>query len=462
MIEITSPLTVYNFTFVEANETVASRTVVRFGYTKPKLALVFANLLVDPYQIMMANVAAALREISYAIEVIMCLFSRRKMTLMFVTRDKTRTPLENLEPVFQEDIQKLWDSDPKLQAHKGTPLSDFFNVEVVALSSYEEKEEQFQEQVASLRQRSIHSIAPDRLGGDRRAVVLASGFSFSAKEIWNITNENKGLDLPAHKVMVAAVRCEEIAHEKYVAFTENEMNTVRLQGNVINVLRAQSSNSLFVSINMMPSRHYLININDGRLYRFGLAYFARRDSVYRIETRPLWRAQPLGVPPLWHHLYLEPAGAACTNFPGLEPTYGIYGLRADPHKKDKTTQQTATSITQKATITGSSPVLVDLNRNKESLLGSMPPGSQMAGMKRPTGFFVPLVVPTVVPIPPLGALDLDLKEAIQLLAQLVAAQAQRQNVNVPVATQGGVAESRIKDFLRMNPPEFIDFRRIDR
>ncbi|KAM3200156.1 hypothetical protein P3L10_032517 [Capsicum annuum] len=187
------------------------------------LCCVFANLLVDPYQIMMANVAAALREISYAIEVIMCLFSHRKMTLMFVTRDKTRTPLENLEIVLQEDIQKLWDSDPKLQAHKGTPLSDFFNVEVVALSTYEEKEEQFKEQVASLRQRSIHSIAPDRLGGDRRAVVLASGFSFSAKEIWNITNENKDLDLPAHKVMVAAVRCEEIAHEKYVAFTENEV-----------------------------------------------------------------------------------------------------------------------------------------------------------------------------------------------------------------------------------------------
>ncbi|PHU02593.1 Protein ROOT HAIR DEFECTIVE 3 -like protein 1 [Capsicum chinense] len=173
---------------VEANETVASRTVVRFGYTKPKLALVFANLLVDPYQIMMANVAAALREISYAIE----------------------TPLENLEPVLQENIQKLWDSDPKLQAHKGTPLSDFFNVEVVALSSYQEKEEQFKEQVAILRQRSIHSIAPDRLGGDRRAVVLALGFTFSAKEIWNIANENKDLDLPAHKVMVATVRCEEI------------------------------------------------------------------------------------------------------------------------------------------------------------------------------------------------------------------------------------------------------------
>ncbi|CAI9297393.1 unnamed protein product [Lactuca saligna] len=40
------------------------------------------------------------------------LFSPRKTTLIFVIRDKTRTPLENLEPVLREDIQKQadWDS----------------------------------------------------------------------------------------------------------------------------------------------------------------------------------------------------------------------------------------------------------------------------------------------------------------------------------------------------------------
>ncbi|CAH2033499.1 unnamed protein product, partial [Thlaspi arvense] len=44
-------------------------------------------------------------------------------------------------------------------------------VEVVALSSYEEKEEQCKEQVASLRQRFFHSVAPGGLAGDRRGVV---------------------------------------------------------------------------------------------------------------------------------------------------------------------------------------------------------------------------------------------------------------------------------------------------
>ena len=155
-------------------------------------------------------------------QVMMRLFSPRKTTLLFVIRDKTRTPLENLEPVLREDIQKIWDSVPKPQAHKETPLSEFFNVEVVALSSYEEKEEQFKEQVASLRQRFHQSIAPGGLAGDRRGVVPASGFSFSAQQIWKVIKENKDLDLPAHKVMVATVRCEEIANEKYVYFVAND------------------------------------------------------------------------------------------------------------------------------------------------------------------------------------------------------------------------------------------------
>uniref|UniRef100_A0A0D3EQE7 GB1/RHD3-type G domain-containing protein n=2 Tax=Oryza TaxID=4527 RepID=A0A0D3EQE7_9ORYZ len=155
-------------------------------------------------------------------QVMMRLFSPRKTTLLFVIRDKSKTPLENLEPILREDIQKIWDGVPKPHAHKETPLSEFFNVEVVALSSYEEKEELFKEQVASLRDRFQQSIAPGGLAGDRRGVVPASGFSFSSQQFWKVIKENKDLDLPAHKVMVATVRCEEIGNEKIASFTADE------------------------------------------------------------------------------------------------------------------------------------------------------------------------------------------------------------------------------------------------
>ncbi|KAK7251958.1 hypothetical protein RIF29_35589 [Crotalaria pallida] len=155
-------------------------------------------------------------------QVMMRLFSPRKTTLLFVIRDKTKTPLEHLEPILREDIQKIWDAVPKPQAHKHTPLSEFFNVEVTALSSYEDKEDKFKAEVAQLRQRFFHSISPGGLAGDRRGVVPASGFSISAQQIWKVIQENKDLDLPAHKVMVATVRCEEIANEKLSCLCSDE------------------------------------------------------------------------------------------------------------------------------------------------------------------------------------------------------------------------------------------------
>ncbi|RWW76311.1 hypothetical protein BHE74_00015611 [Ensete ventricosum] len=62
-------------------------------------------------------------------------------------------------------------------------------------------------QVAQLRQRFFHSIAPGGLAGDRRGVVPASGFSISIQQIWKVIRENKDLDLPAHKVSTIVVTC---------------------------------------------------------------------------------------------------------------------------------------------------------------------------------------------------------------------------------------------------------------
>ncbi|XP_031111693.1 uncharacterized protein LOC116015682 isoform X2 [Ipomoea triloba] len=54
----------------ELNGTVESRRGLNFGYRKPKIGLVFANLLVDRYQVMMFHVVSALRKIGYEVEVL--------------------------------------------------------------------------------------------------------------------------------------------------------------------------------------------------------------------------------------------------------------------------------------------------------------------------------------------------------------------------------------------------------
>ncbi|KAI5569704.1 hypothetical protein BDE02_12G094800 [Populus trichocarpa] len=150
------------------------------------------------------------------------LFKPRKKTLLFVLRDHSKTPLEYLKTALLEDIEKIWAAVAEPETLSSAPLREFFNVEITALPYYEFQKEKFKEQVAQLRQRFVHSIYPGGLVGDREEVEPASGFPLRAEEIWKIIKDNRDLDLPAVKVMVATVRCEEIAGEKLKCFTTDE------------------------------------------------------------------------------------------------------------------------------------------------------------------------------------------------------------------------------------------------
>ncbi|GJS55929.1 root hair defective 3-like protein isoform X1 [Tanacetum coccineum] len=110
-----------------------------------------------------------------------------------------QSTLDRLAQMLREDIQKIWDSIRKPDVHKQTPFSDFFDVQFVGLSNYEEKEDQFKKEVAMLRERFSKSTEAGGLAGDRQGVIPASGFSLSAQQIWKVIKENKDLDLPSHK-----------------------------------------------------------------------------------------------------------------------------------------------------------------------------------------------------------------------------------------------------------------------
>ncbi|XVE96995.1 hypothetical protein REPUB_Repub02eG0272300 [Reevesia pubescens] len=150
-------------------------------------------------------------------QVMLNIIGAPKIKLLFVLRDKTKTPLDRLEHMLRNDAKKIWDSVHKHTSHVDTSLSNFFNVDVVALSSYEQSEEQFNKEVAQLRGRLL-----EELTGDRQDVIPASEFFVSAKDIWKRIKENKDLDLPALKIMVATVRCEKIVNKKLDELSYNK------------------------------------------------------------------------------------------------------------------------------------------------------------------------------------------------------------------------------------------------
>ncbi|KAF9671835.1 hypothetical protein SADUNF_Sadunf12G0090300 [Salix dunnii] len=189
------------------------------GVTFEKQSALFALAIADIVIINMwchdiGREHAANRPLLKAVfEAMLRLFRARKTTLLFVLRDQRKTPFERLEVSLRGDIKKIWAEIPKPEAYKGTPLGDFFKVEITALPSYEFEEDKFNDKVDRLRQRFFNSISPGGLAGDRKDVQPASGFALRAEQIWKTIKENKDLDLPAMEVMVATFRCDQIAKE---------------------------------------------------------------------------------------------------------------------------------------------------------------------------------------------------------------------------------------------------------
>ena len=155
-------------------------------------------------------------------QVILKIFNPKKTTLLFVIRDKTsKTPMDALVRDMRTDLQSIWQSVTKPSKHARASFDDFFTLEFTSLPHYEYAHDQFIEESNALYGRFADPNRRDTLcpvaDGSN---VPANGLVVSLRETWNAVVGDKDLDLPAHKVMVATVRCEEIAAAKLAAMSE--------------------------------------------------------------------------------------------------------------------------------------------------------------------------------------------------------------------------------------------------
>lgn len=54
--------------------------------------------------------------------------NRRRTVLLFVIRDKSKTPLSKLVEVLSEDVHKMWDTISKPPQYVDSKIDDFFEV----------------------------------------------------------------------------------------------------------------------------------------------------------------------------------------------------------------------------------------------------------------------------------------------------------------------------------------------
>ncbi|CAL6335281.1 unnamed protein product [Bathycoccus prasinos] len=134
--------------------------------------------------------------------------ARKKTKLVFVIRDRSKTPIELLEKALKEDVEQVWQSIKKPEHFANSDVSEFFDVGYFSLPHYLHENEVFVKECKGLRAALISSTDDE---STHESKVPWTALPTSMREIWKAVQENRDLDLPAHAIMVATVRCEEIA-----------------------------------------------------------------------------------------------------------------------------------------------------------------------------------------------------------------------------------------------------------
>ena len=134
--------------------------------------------------------------------------AKKKTKLVFVIRDRSKTPIELLEKALKEDVEQVWQSIKKPEHFANSDVSEFFDVGYFSLPHYLHENEVFVKECKGLRAALISSTDDE---STHESKVPSTALPTSMREIWKAVQENRDLDLPAHAIMVATVRCEEIA-----------------------------------------------------------------------------------------------------------------------------------------------------------------------------------------------------------------------------------------------------------
>lgn len=143
-------------------------------------------------------------------------FAKRmhKTRLLFVIRDHVSSPFELLCRTLRDDVEKIWDQISKPEAASGIPLDSFFDLDFFSLPHKVLMEQQFFQRGGELRRQfEDGEVFLDEYASG----IAADGFPTYARSVWNTIRDNRELDIPTQKEMLAHVRCEQLARDALAA-----------------------------------------------------------------------------------------------------------------------------------------------------------------------------------------------------------------------------------------------------
>ena len=145
--------------------------------------------------------------------------SEKKIIIVLRDFDSSVDDLSKLKESIMNDMKQIWEEIPKPEAFKDKPCSEFFRFEFLTLAHKFYKEKEFNEGINLIKQRLKREKDDNRTGDNPDSIfnlvnydknVPIDGFYKYSLDIWTSILNNKDLNIPGQKEMLARFKCDEI------------------------------------------------------------------------------------------------------------------------------------------------------------------------------------------------------------------------------------------------------------
>lgn len=161
----------------------------------------------------------------------------KKILIILRDFDPKRNVKEEIETMIVDDIHKIWSEIKKPEKYKDSLPENFFDFEFIALSHKIYLPKVFEKEVNEVRKRldSTHSNYLFQHLNNVKSIPV-DGLKQYVFQIWNDIQNEKELDIPSQKEMLATYRCSEIKANTLAGFENEfkELNTQSAKRNIDN------------------------------------------------------------------------------------------------------------------------------------------------------------------------------------------------------------------------------------
>ena len=138
----------------------------------------------------------------------------KKIIIFLRDFDPTRNRKDKIEGLILEDIHKIWKDIKIPEKYAGKGPENFFSFEFITLPHLIYRPKDFKDEIENLRKRLVKD-SPNYFFSNLSSIknVPADGLKQYVTQIWTDIMNEKDLDIPSQREMLANYRCNEIKNQ---------------------------------------------------------------------------------------------------------------------------------------------------------------------------------------------------------------------------------------------------------